>query len=169
MNINTRTEISSQPATTNQLPTPTARKPPDQLVLNYAGTRLPTGCFPQSPTSGFCCCAHSDLPFSAWNKLCGTSSLAEDRPLTNFAPTLSNYTRLVPYAVLHVPVLSDLQSNQLVSRNTAAKSPTSTKRHKSDRTGRQNCPLTSFSLGVDPSKPPAEPNQSNASETARNI
>ena len=32
-----RTEIFSQPATTNQLSTATARKPPDQLVLNYAG------------------------------------------------------------------------------------------------------------------------------------
>ena len=117
-----RTEIFSQPATTNQLSTATARKPPDQLILNYAGTRLSTGCLLQLPTSDYCYCAHRNLPFPAWNKLCGTSSLAEDRPLTNFAPTLSNYTRLVPYAVLHVPVLSDLQSKQSVPRNTDAKS-----------------------------------------------
>ena len=58
-----RTEIFSQPATTNQLSTPTARKPPDQRALNYAETRLATGCFPQSPTIRYCCCAHADLPF----------------------------------------------------------------------------------------------------------
>ena len=63
----------------------------------------------------------------------------------------------------------DLKTKQSVPRNTAAKSPASTKRRKSDRTGRQNCALTSFLLGVDPSKPPRQPNQRSARETARNI
>ena len=45
--INTRTEIIQQPATTNQLSNPTVQKLPDQCALNYAETRLATGCFPQ--------------------------------------------------------------------------------------------------------------------------
>ena len=63
----------------------------------------------------------------------------------------------------------DLKTKQSVPRNTAAKSPASTKRRKSDSTGRQNRALTSFLLGVDPSKPPRQPNQRSARETARNI
>ena len=63
----------------------------------------------------------------------------------------------------------DLQTKQSVPRSIAAKSPASTKRRKSDRTGRQNCALTSFWLGVDPSEPPRQPNQRSARETARNI
>ena len=63
----------------------------------------------------------------------------------------------------------DLKTKQSVPRNTAAKSPASTKRRKSDSTGRQNRALTSFLLGVDPSKPPRQPNQRSAHETARNI
>ena len=95
--------------------------------------------------------------------------MAQDRPPYLTAPTLSNCASPVPHAVLSVPVLPDLKTKQSVPRNTAAKSPASTKRRKSDRTGRQNCALTSFLLGVDPSKPPRQPNQRSARETARNI
>ena len=92
------------------------------------------------------------------NKLCGSGS-----------PTLSNCASPVPHAVLSVPVLPDLKTKQSVPRNTAAKSPASTKRRKSNSTGRQNRALTSILLGVDPSKPPRQPNQRSARETARNI
>ena len=95
--------------------------------------------------------------------------MAEDHWLTKYAPTLSDCTCLVPYAMLSVPVLSDLKSKQSVPRNTDAKSPASTKRRKSNSTGRQNRALTSILLGVDPSKPPRQPNQRSARETARNI
>ena len=58
---------------------------------------------------------------------------------------------------------SNPESKQLVPLCIATKSSRkSGKRRKSDRTGRQNRPLTSFLLGVDPSKPPREPSQSSA-------
>jgi hypothetical protein len=65
---------------------------------------------------------------------------------------------------MSVPVSPDLQPKQSVPRNTAAKSPTSTK-----STGRQGRALTSFLLGVDPNKPPRKPNQKKRTQTARNI
>ena len=58
-----RTEIFSQPATTNQLSTPTARKPPDQRALNYAETRLATQCLLQPAELWPLQPAHTDLPF----------------------------------------------------------------------------------------------------------
>ena len=56
-----------------------------------------------------------------------------------------------------------LQSKQLTPLCIATKaSRKSSKRRKTDSTSRQNCPLTSFLLGVDPSKPPRKPSQSSA-------
>ena len=95
--------------------------------------------------------------------------MAQDRPPCLTAPTLPNCASPVPHAVLSVPVLPDLKTKQSVPRNTAAKSPASTKRRKSNSTGRQNRALTSILLGVDPSKPPHKRNQRSARETARNI
>ena len=95
--------------------------------------------------------------------------MAQSHRLAKLPPSPTDYRRLALYALLSVPVSPDLQTKQSIPRNTAAKSPASTKRRKSDRTGRQNCALTSFLLGVDPSKPPRQPNQRSARETARNI
>ena len=56
-----------------------------------------------------------------------------------------------------------LQSKQLTPLCIATKaSRKSSKRRKPGSTSRQNCPLTSFLLGVDPSKPPRKPSQSSA-------
>ena len=56
-----------------------------------------------------------------------------------------------------------LQSKQLTPLCIATKaSRKSSNRRKTDSTSRQNCPLTSFLLGVDHSKPPRTPSQSSA-------
>ena len=166
--INPHTEISKQPATTNHLSPQTARKLPDQRAQSSVETWLATRCFPQLPTSGYCCCAHANLPFSAWNKVCGTSSVAQSYWLAKLPPSAIDYRRLALNALLSVTVSPDLQS---VPRNIAAKSPTSTKSRKSDSTGRQDRALTSFLLGVDPNKPchhASHLDQKKRTQTARN-
>ena len=128
MNIITRTKNFSEPATTNQLSSPTARKPPDHPALNSAETRLAKGCFHQSSTIRYCCCAHADLPFQDREQAEGTSSVADNYSLTNLAPSPTDCRRLAIYTVLSVPVAPDLQSNQLAPRNISQQSLLSTRK-----------------------------------------
>ena len=62
-----------------------------------------------------------------------------------------------------------LQPKQLTPLCIATKtSHKSSKRRKTDSTSRQNCPLTSFLLGVNPRKPPRKPSQKKRTHTAQN-
>ena len=86
-------------------------------------------------------------------------SPALSRP-SNTALDVSYPSRVLPSRYTYID--SNLKTNQLVPRNTSAKSPTSTRRRKPNRTDKKNYPLTSILLGVDPSKQPHQPNVTKA-------